>query len=222
MSKVISHVDSGTRVLSPLERTSEVWFGLIMVLTFTCSLSVAEAGRADVREMLVSALGCNLAWGIIDGFMYLAAAFSERGHAIEVLRALRAAGTVEEIHRIFEYALPPTLSKMLTTEEIAHMAVRVRELPEPPTHPRLRRDDWTGALAVFLLVVLSTLPVVLPFLFLSEPLRALRISNGVAIVLLFLTGYKFGQYAGYKPWRMGAVVTLFAVVLVAITMKLGG
>jgi hypothetical protein len=149
MSNVIEQLDSRARLLSPIERTSEVWFGLIMVLTITCSLSVAEAGRADVREMLVSAIGCNLAWGIIDGFMYLAAAFSERGHAIGVLRALRTAGTPEEIHRIFEYALPPTLSKVLTTEEVAHITVRVRELPEPPLHPRLRPDDWRGALAVF-------------------------------------------------------------------------
>ena len=54
------------RVLEPIERVSEVLFGLIMVLTFTGSLSVAEAGREDVRTMLIGALGCNLAWGIID------------------------------------------------------------------------------------------------------------------------------------------------------------
>jgi hypothetical protein len=55
-----------SRVLEPGERISEVLFGLIMVLTFTGSLSVAEAGREDIRTMLVGALGCNLAWGIID------------------------------------------------------------------------------------------------------------------------------------------------------------
>jgi hypothetical protein len=32
-----------------------------MVLTFTGSLSVAEAGREDVRTMLIGALGCNIA-----------------------------------------------------------------------------------------------------------------------------------------------------------------
>jgi hypothetical protein len=50
------------RVLAPIDRVSEVLFGLIMVLTFTGSLSVAEAGRDDVRTMLIGALGCNLAW----------------------------------------------------------------------------------------------------------------------------------------------------------------
>ena len=54
---------SGVRVLDPSERIAEVLFGLIMVLTFTGSLSIADAGANDVRVMLIGALGCNLAWG---------------------------------------------------------------------------------------------------------------------------------------------------------------
>ena len=70
---------SSKRVLEPIERISEVLFGLIMVLTFTGSLSVAEAGRDDVRTMLIGALGCNLAWGIIDGVLYLMGCLAEKG-----------------------------------------------------------------------------------------------------------------------------------------------
>jgi hypothetical protein len=40
---------SSKRVLEPIDRVSEILFGLIMVLTFTASLSIAEAGRDDVR-----------------------------------------------------------------------------------------------------------------------------------------------------------------------------
>src|SRR5213078_3832696 len=68
--------------LDPIQRVSEVLFGLIMVLTFTGSLSVAEAGREDVRTMLIGALGCNLAWGLIDGIMYLMACLSEQAQRI--------------------------------------------------------------------------------------------------------------------------------------------
>ena len=64
-------------VLASNERIAEVLFGLIMVLTFTGSLSVAEAERAEVRTMLVGALGCNLAWGIIDAVLYLMGRLSE-------------------------------------------------------------------------------------------------------------------------------------------------
>jgi hypothetical protein len=64
-----------------MERVSEILFGLIMVLTFTCSFSVIHAGREEVREMLIGALGCNLAWGIIDAFFCLMSRLSEQGQA---------------------------------------------------------------------------------------------------------------------------------------------
>jgi hypothetical protein len=56
-----AHKTSSVRVLEPIERISEVLFGLIMVLTFTGSLSAAESGHAEVRAMLIGAIGCNLA-----------------------------------------------------------------------------------------------------------------------------------------------------------------
>ena len=62
-------VNSSKRLLEPIDRVSEVLFGLIMVLTFTGSLSIAEAGHSEIRTMLIGALGCNLAWGVIDGVL---------------------------------------------------------------------------------------------------------------------------------------------------------
>src|SRR5205809_40531 len=80
---------SSRRVLEPVDRVSEVLFGLIMVLTFTGSLSVAEAGRDDVRTMLIGALGCNLAWGMIDGVLYLMGCLAEKGRGLLTVRAVR-------------------------------------------------------------------------------------------------------------------------------------
>ena len=78
-------------MLEPIERLSEILFGLIMVLTFTGSLSVATADHVEVREMLIGALGCNIAWGIIDAIMYLMAALSERARDHRAVSAIRAA-----------------------------------------------------------------------------------------------------------------------------------
>ncbi|HEY7088242.1 MAG TPA: hypothetical protein VH518_09150, partial [Tepidisphaeraceae bacterium] len=87
---------SSRRVLEPIDRVSEILFGLIMVLTFTGSLSVAEAGREDVRTMLIAALGCNLAWGIIDALLYLMGCLAERGRALMTFQAVRRAGGPEQ------------------------------------------------------------------------------------------------------------------------------
>jgi hypothetical protein len=58
-------------VLDKPTRISEILFGLIMVLTFTGTISISTAGKQEVRELLWAALGCNFAWGLVDGIMYL-------------------------------------------------------------------------------------------------------------------------------------------------------
>jgi hypothetical protein len=45
---------------------------------------------------------------------------------------------------------------------------------------------------VFLCVFVSTFPVVIPFTFMQDVRLGLRISNGIAIVMLFLAGYSMG------------------------------
>ncbi len=95
-------------------------------------------------------------------------------------------------------------------------------LPEPPPRPHLRRDDWLGALAVFLLVFFTTLPVALPFVFMDDVARAMRASNAVAVALLFLSGFGFGRVAGYRPWLTGLGMVVLGTILVAVTIALGG
>jgi VIT1/CCC1 family predicted Fe2+/Mn2+ transporter len=217
-----SNEETSKRVLEPIERISEVLFGLIMVLTFTGSLSVAEAGREDVRTMLIGALGCNLAWGLIDGIMYLMGCLSQRAQRIRTVLAVRKAGRTEDAHRIIVEALPPVVTPVIEAAELEKMRLHLNQLPEPPARPRLTGRDYRGALGVFLLVFLSTLPVVLPFFFIHAATRALRLSNAIAIVMLFLTGWAFGRCAGYHPWRMGVAMVVLGCALVGIAIALGG
>src|SRR6187455_334558 len=88
------------RVLDPIDRVSEVLFGLIMVLTFTGSLSVAEAGRDDVRTMLIGALGCNLAWGVIDAVLYLMGCLADKARNLMTYRAVRNTADPLEAQRL--------------------------------------------------------------------------------------------------------------------------
>ena len=100
------------RILDPMDRISEVLFGLIMALTFTCTLGVATADHIQVRTMLFAALGCNLAWGIIDGGVYLMARLNQRGRAIVNWRAVRDTADANVAQRIVADALPPLLASI--------------------------------------------------------------------------------------------------------------
>ena len=210
------------RVLEPVERISEVFFGLIMVLSITGSLSVAEVGREDVRAMLIGALGCNLAWGLIDGLMYLMGCLGARAESIRTMLAVRAAADREEAHRVIAGALPPLVASVFQPAELERVRLYLHQLPEPDAHPHLSERDWLGGLGVFLLVFLVTLPVVLPFVFVGEPMRALRLSNAIAIGMLFLSGYAYGRATGYRPWAVGIGMVGVGCVLVALTIALGG
>ena len=210
------------RVLEPSERIAEVLFGLIMVLTFTGSLSVAEADRAEVRTMLIGALGCNVAWGIIDAVLYLMGILSAKGTGLLTLRAVRNATDPSHARRLIADALPSVVASVLEPAELETMRQRLQRLPEPPARARLHTDDWLGALGVFLLVFASTFPVATPFIFMHEAGPALRVSNAIAIVLLFILGYSFGRTAAHNPWLMGISMVALGVFLVGMTMALGG
>jgi len=209
------------RILDPTERISEVLFGLIMVLTFTGSLSVATGGNEEVRTMLISALGCNVAWGVVDAGFYLMAILGLRGQGILVLKRLREAAGAES-HRLIADALPPVVVSTLRPEDLEMLRRRLLELPEPPARPRLSGQDFLGALGVFLLVFLSTFPVVIPFLVVGEPRLALRISNAVALVMLFLCGYLLGRTAGLRSWLTGLVMIGLGLLFVGLCIALGG
>jgi hypothetical protein len=215
-------VQSSKRALDPIDRVSEVLFGLIMVLSFTGSLSVAEGGRESVRTMLIGALGCNLAWGIIDGVFYLMGCLAEKNKALRTLRAVRRATNPERAHRIVAAALPSAVASILQPADLETIRQRLTAMPEPPDRAYLRSDDWRGAAGVFGLVFLSTFPVVIPFIFMQNVNRALRVSNAVAIVLLFLTGYGFGRIGGRRPILKGIAMVVLGFVLVGITIALGG
>ena len=213
---------SAKRVLDPIDRVSEILFGLIMVLTFTGSLSVAEAGREDVRIMLVGALGCNLAWGVIDAVFYLMGCLADRGRGIIALKALREVADPQRAHRLIADALPPMIAAVLKPAEFEEIRTRLTQLPEPPKRARLGKEDWRGAGGVFLLVFLATFPVAIPFILFSDTVQALRFSNAVAIVLLFLMGYTFGRLTERNAWAVGLFMVLFGILLVAMTIALGG
>jgi VIT family len=214
--------DGRKRLLDPIDRNSEVLFGLFMVLTFTGTLSVATAGREDVKLMLVAAIGCNIAWGFVDGVMYVLRNLVSRAREATLMRAVRGTRRPEDAHQLIAHQIGP-LAAGLGRPDLEQLRRWIVDQP-PPKSGRvgLTGEDLRGALGVFLLVFLSTFPVVLPFVFMADLRQAMRVSAAVAITMLFLCGYGWGRYGGLTPWWSGLVMVVLGVIVEAIVIALGG
>lgn len=210
------------RVLDPIDRVSEILFGLFMVLSFTGTLSVASAGPKEVQEMLLAAVGCNIAWGFVDGVMY-------------VLRNLVTRARQSRLWHTVLSEQRPEAAHWLISEEIGGLSASLDRAGLERTRqwilaqPRdaapvagVSRKDVVGGLGVFLLVFASTFPPVLPFVFFDDLRLAMRVSAALAIAMMFICGYQWGRFAGLRPLRSGLVMVILGVAVEAVIIALGG
>ena len=209
-------------LLSPVDRVSEMLFGLFMALTFVGAVSVTEAGRDDIRAMLAAAIGCNLAWGLVDAVMYLVRTVADRGRLITLINAVRTAPDAATGRKVIQGSLSKVAAGLVSETEVEAIRGRVVALATVPERPRLKLDDFLAALAVFLWVVVSTFPVVLPFVLFDDVGTAKNVSRGIALVMLFFGGLALGRYAGYGSWKVGLMMTGLGVAIVAAIQALGG
>jgi len=208
-------------VLDPVDRLSEILFGLIMALSVTCTLSVSAGADVSVRAMLWAGLGCNLAWGVVDGLMYLLTTITDRGHERSLLNSIRTAATPEEANRLILDEIPDALAPGFGQPELTRLR-QIADAGPLPDPPRLHGRDLLGAVGVAALVCGATIPVSVPFMASNDPHLALRASNGVALVMLFGIGWGFGTYAGSPPLRAGLAMIALGAACVGITIALGG
>ncbi|MDH4104923.1 MAG: VIT family protein [Gammaproteobacteria bacterium] len=213
------HLDPGTHM-------GEILFGLIMTLTFTlgAGMVIEEEGRAGAREMLVGILGCNLAWGIIDGVLYVLGQLFERGRVRRIGLNLRQAESEAAARQVvadeFDEALAEVTDETERDRLYQNVAARVRATPLAPN--RVRRADLVGGLAAGWLVFACSFPAVLPFLVLDDPWVALRVSNAILLGLLFAVGWRAARHTLAKPWLAGVTFLCAGVLLVALAIPLGG
>ena len=213
------------KYLDPASRLGEILFGLIMVLsvTLTAGLTVA-AGKEGVRQLLLAAIGCNIAWGIIDAVMYIMNCITVRSGKMRLVRSVQSAANEEAALILIQNEIEPELQELLGPAEAKafNLSILKHIAPARIAKGTLTKDDIYGAIACFWLVFVSCLPAALPFLIFSQPHFALRVSNFLLLALLFLVGQKWAQYAGTNRLVAGAAMVAIGLVLVGLAILLGG
>jgi hypothetical protein len=212
------------RSLVPVDRLGEVLFGLIMALGFTCAVRL-EGREANNRELFIGILGCNMAWGIVGGVMYVLGELFERGRQARLALQVRNAPTEEAaLDHIRRELDGRQILDLATAEERLQihrwiLAILRREEPQPA---RVKREDLRGGVAVALIIILWTAPILVPFLVVQNPNLAVRLANAVGLTELFLVGIWWGRRVGLNPYRIAAGLTFVGLVLVLVTLALGG
>ena len=158
----------------------------------------------------------------MDAVTFLLSTLTERGRDLLTIESVQLAASREEAYGVISAGVTPVVASTFTTGDFERMRQALARIDDLPPAPTLIRTDWAGAIAVFLLVFLSTFPLVIPFVLFTDVRFALRISNLIAIVMLFVCGYRLAAHGGQHPWRTGLGVMSVGIVLVAIAIALGG
>jgi VIT1/CCC1 family predicted Fe2+/Mn2+ transporter len=172
--------------------------------------------------MFVAALGCNLAWGLVDAIMYLVRTVTDRGRSLMLVHSVRAAPDAETGRRLLERLLSRAAASLVSPAEVEAIRGRIVALSSVPARPSLGWDDLLAALAIFLIVVAATFPVVLPFALIQDAGTAKTVSRAIALAMLFFGGLALGRYAGYGSWKVGFMMGGLGTALVIAINALGG
>ena len=211
--------------LEPGDSLGEILFGLIMTLTFTLGAGImVRDDPAAARELLIATIGCNLAWGFIDGAFYVSGQLFERARMARVGERVRRADTEQAAASIVAEELEELVGLTVAADERAdlfrRMARHVRASEGRRTGITLQ--DLYGAIASFWLVFFASIPAAVPFLFINQEWIALRVSNAILILLLFAAGYGWARYTTLRPWLTGLTFMTAGLALVGIAIELGG
>ncbi|WP_374547365.1 VIT1/CCC1 transporter family protein [Rhodoblastus sp.] len=194
-------------------------------MTFTLAASLlGREGEISPKSIVAAAIGCNIAWGSIDAALYLLGRKTLRSYRTRFLRRVQLARNEEDARSAIRQEWEPILAETTRPEDRERLydAMRRLSLNARPLPAGLRRGDLRGAAGIFLLVSATSLPAILPFLFLGNEWLALRVSNFLLVALLFVAGYRWATIIDADPWRTGLTLVALGLALVAIAIALGG
>jgi VIT1/CCC1 family predicted Fe2+/Mn2+ transporter len=209
-------------ILNTVDRVCEICFGLFMALTFVGAVKAVTAGEDEGYKMFFAALGCNLAWGLADAVMYLVRTLADRGQRLKLALAIQQEQDQAVGVRALRNALPATVEPLVEDADLERIRTRLATAPTLPPRANFVSGDFVGALGIFLLVVLGTIPVALPFLVVRDLTTALIASRVLTLVMLFIAGFALGRYTGAGAMKAGFAMIALGILLTMAIIKLGG
>lgn len=221
-----------TRYVDPLDLWTEMLYGLLIVLTFTMAFRAIDrtivsdlAASEQVNRLFLAAIGCAVAWGLIDGVVYVLSCVAERAQQRKLIQDVRAApdelAAVDMVAERLDLGLASIVGD--AARNALYREVQVKLRAGAPAIPVITAEDFYGAAITMAVAIAATLPVVVALLFFTDPFVSLRVSNLIAIGMLVLVGYGWARQSGTRPpLSIGLVLAAVGVLAVLIAIPLGG
>lgn len=211
-----------SELTDPFDRLSEVAFGVIMALTIISVIPTAADG-AGRQQLVLAALGCNLAWGVVDALMTLVGMRVDREHRHAGLRALRRSADEKSFREGLREFLPDLVVDHLQSNDVQRLRGSfLKSLLGTGEAPSLGREHWFAWLILAGHTFVATLPIILPLLVIHDDLLALRLAQSTGLLLMFGLGWLLARWAGGRPWQGAVGFTALGVAMTGICLALGG
>jgi VIT1/CCC1 family predicted Fe2+/Mn2+ transporter len=214
--------------LSPSDRLSEIMFGLIMAMTVIGSAKAALLnGGEDLtgRVIIIAALGCNIAWGLADAFMYVFSELFDRGKYSRLIATIKNTQDEEAAMTIISKELEADILQSLSEDERKSVCSSVFKnvASIQPEKVRLSKDDIAGAFVCFLLTFFSAFLAVIPF-FLPVFNLGIKIllSRVISMIMLFGIGYQYAKHTGRNKMMTAVVMVILGFIINIVIFFLGG
>lgn len=215
------------KYLDPAESFGELFFGLVMALSFTLGASVIGQDEPEqASTILLAAIGCNIAWGVIDAAMFLMGRIYDRRRAARLLRMAMNAGAEGTREELLKELLEQRF-ELTPQDRTSALDDLARSLGVLLAQRQVRRvgptgEDFAAAALVCALVAACALWAALPLLFFADQLIVMRVSNAISVCALFFIGYRWARHTDVMPLRTGLITASLGVILVLIAIALGG
>jgi VIT1/CCC1 family predicted Fe2+/Mn2+ transporter len=165
-----------------------------------------------------------VAWGVIDGALYLLGTQFNRNRRVQFVKRLQAASSEAEAMAAVkdEFDLEGEPSMRPQDEARLHRSLLELFRHAGTGRARLQANDWVAATLIVVLVSATAIPGLIPLLLFQDGFTALRVANALQVGLLFLAGYWWAHYSGGHPWLAGLTIALLGTALVLLAVPLGG
>jgi len=219
--------------LDPIDALFTIFYSVLFALLFTLSYGIliyrgaisSSFAQGYGQELFVTILGAVTAWGIIEGVLYAVSEVLARRERYRLLYSVQSSDSEEEattaVADELDFILEPITSDEQRQDIYRHIRDYLREAE--PRAIGLKREDVIGAVAMVLLYVVAVLPSLLPLLMLpNDTAMAIRVSNVVSFVVIFVAGYVWGIHTDTNPWKTGLLLSSVCLAMVLVGVWLGG